>query len=108
MKGIGDLFSQAKAMRGQMAGLQAQLRAKMVEAEAGRGRVKVVVNGEGDLQSIRIAPELIQAGNIQKIEELVLVAVNEGVRKSRKMMQKEVSQMAGGIPGLGKMLGGGL
>lgn len=111
MKGLGNmnaLLSQAKQAQEKMAKIQQELKGKVVEASAGGGMVTVKVNGEGELLSLKMDPEVVNAQDVEMLEDLVVAAVNEGLRQAKDMMSEEMARIAGGmnIPGLSQMLGG--
>jgi DNA-binding protein YbaB len=64
--------------------------------------VNAVVNGRLELISLRIDPAVAEGGDVEMLQDLVLAAVNEGIRKAQKMMAEEMGKVAGGlkIPGL--------
>ena len=109
MKGLLQLLGQAKTIQEKMAKVQQELRKKTVEATAGGGMVTVKVNGQGQVLSIKIEPEVVDSKDVEMLEDLVLAAVNEGLRKARELMTEEMGRIAGGlnIPGLSQMLGSG-
>ncbi len=109
MKGLLQLLGQAKTIQEKMAKVQQELRKKTVEATAGGGMVTVKVNGQGQVLSIKIEPEVVDSKDVEMLEDLVLAAVNEGLRKARELMTEEMGRIAGGlnIPGLSEMLGAG-
>lgn len=102
MKNMGKLLKEAQKMQEKMAKVQEELSSKKVEASAGGGMVKVEMNGAQELISIKIDKEVVNPDDIEMLETLVQAAVNEATRKSREMMQEELSQVTGGmnIPGL--------
>jgi DNA-binding YbaB/EbfC family protein len=83
--------------------IQAEVAQKKVEATAGGGMVTVEANGKQEVVSIKIDPEVVSRDDVQMLEDLVLAACNEALRKSREMMQQELGKLTGGlrIPGLG-------
>jgi len=85
-----------------MAKLQEEAAQKTVEATAGGGMVTVVVNGRQQVLSINIEAEVVNPDDIDMLQDLVLAAVNEGLRKSQEFMAEEMKGMTGGmnIPGL--------
>lgn len=103
MKGFGNLMKEAQRLQQQMAALQEQVAQKKVEASAGGGMVTVEANGKQELLSIKIDPEVINRDDAQMLEDLVLAACNEALRKSRELVQQELGKLTGGlkIPGLG-------
>jgi DNA-binding YbaB/EbfC family protein len=103
VKGFGNLMKEAQRLQQQMAALQEQVAQKKVEATAGGGMVTVEANGKQEIVSIKIDPEVINRDDAQMLEDLVLAACNEALRKSREMVQQELGKLTGGmkIPGLG-------
>ena len=100
---LNKLMKQAQKMQEQMARTQAELEQKTVEVSAGGGKVKVTANGAGDIIAIKIDKEVINPEDNQMLEDLILAACNEALRKSKEMMQAEMGKLTGGlkIPGLG-------
>jgi DNA-binding YbaB/EbfC family protein len=103
VKGFGNLMKEAQRLQQQMAAMQEQVAQKKVEATAGGGMVTVEANGKQELLSIKIDPEVINRDDAQMLEDLVLAACNEALRKSRELVQQELGKLTGGmkIPGLG-------
>lgn len=102
MQNFGNIMKQAKKMQEQMGKIQEELEAKTVEAQAGGGMVRVVVNGKFNVVSIKIEKEAVNPEDVEMIEDLVVAAVNEGVRKAQEMASQEMAKITGGlgIPGL--------
>jgi DNA-binding YbaB/EbfC family protein len=102
MKNLGNIMKQAQKMQAQIAKVQEELADKTVEASAGGGMVTVVVNGKQEVLSIKIEPEVIDAQDKEMLQDLVVAAVNEGLRKSQEMVAEEMKKITGGlqIPGL--------
>ncbi|MGH7830257.1 MAG: YbaB/EbfC family nucleoid-associated protein, partial [Candidatus Binatia bacterium] len=73
-----------------------------VEASSGGGMVRVVVNGQFTILSIKIDPEVVNSNDTGMLEDLIMAAVNEGLRRAREMVSEEMSKVTGGlkIPGL--------
>ena len=103
MKGFGNMMKEAQKLQAQMEKMQEEIGKKTVEATAGGGMVTVEVNGRQELLSIKIDREVINPDDAQMLEDLVLAACNEALRKSRELMQQELGKLTGGlkIPGLG-------
>jgi len=82
--------------------MQEKLAAKTVEATAGGGMITAVVNGKYELVSLKIEREVVDPEDIEMLQDLIVAAVNEGVRKSQEMAQEEMAKVTGGlnIPGL--------
>ena len=103
MKGFGNMMKEAQKLQAQMEKMQEEIGKKKVDATAGGGMVTVEANGKQELLSIKIDPEVINKDDAQMLEDLVLAACNEALRKSRDLVQPELGKLPGGlkIPGLG-------
>jgi len=101
-KGLGNIFKQAQQMHAKIAQLQEEMAGKTVEASAGGGMVNVVINGKQEILSIRIDPDLVNREDIEMLQDLIVAAVNEAIRKSQEMMTEEMKKITGGlnVPGL--------
>ena len=101
-KMLGNLMKQAQKMQEQVAKLQKELANRTVEATAGGGMVKGVANGNQQVISVKIDPTVVDPAEIEMLEDLVVAAVNEALRKAQEMTAAEVSRLTGGmkIPGL--------
>lgn len=102
---FGDMsrvMKQVQKMQQDLAKLQESLKEMTVEASSGGGVVKVVCSGKQELKSIKIDPEAVDPEDIEMLEDLVLTAVNEALRKSQELQAEQMSQITGGIkvPGL--------
>jgi hypothetical protein len=99
---MNKLMKQAQQMQARMAKMQEELEEKTVEATAGGGVVKVVVNGKQELLDIKIEPDAVDPEDVEMLEDLILAAVNEGMRKVQEMVSAEMSKLTGGmnIPGM--------
>jgi hypothetical protein len=100
--GMNDLVRQAQIMQQKMATMQEELKTKTVEASSGGGMINVTANGGQEILSIHIDPTVINPEDVDMLQDLVLAAVNEALKKARDMVQSEMSQLTGGIniPGL--------
>ena len=103
MADFSKIFEQAQQMQARMQQMQAELEKQTVTASAGGGMVTVEANGKQELLSIKIDPEVINKDDAQMLEDLVLAACNEALRKSRELVQQELGKLTGGLklPGLG-------
>jgi DNA-binding YbaB/EbfC family protein len=99
---MAGLLKQAQAMQAQMAKVQEQAASKTVTGTAGGGSVTVTANGAMELVKIVIDPEVIKTGEADMVQDLVLAATNDALRKAREMMANEMKSLTGGlnIPGL--------
>ncbi len=103
MHNIGNIMKQAKKMQEKMGRMQQELETKTVEAQAGGGMVRVIVNGKFEIISLKIEKDVVNPDDIEMLQDLIVAAVNEGVRKSQEMASSEMAKITGGlnIPGLG-------
>lgn len=101
MKGFNPM-QQVKALQDKMAKMQEELAGKTVEGSSGGGMVSVVVNGRQEVLSLRIEPQVVDPHDIEMLQDLVVAAVNDALRKSQEMAAREMAQITGGlnIPGL--------
>jgi DNA-binding YbaB/EbfC family protein len=102
MANLGDLMKQAQQLQTKLARIQEEAATKTVEASAGGNMVVAVVSGRLEVVSLRIDPAVITAGDAEMLQDLVIAAVNEGIRKAQKLMADEMGKVTGGlkIPGL--------
>jgi len=99
---MGKMMKQAQQMQAKMMRVQEELETKTVEAASGGGMVTAVVNGKHELVSLKIEKDVVDPADIEMLQDLVVAAVNEGVRKAHEMAQEEMSKLTGGlnIPGM--------
>lgn len=102
MGNMGNIMKQAQKMQKEMAKLQAQLEEKEVEASAGGGMVKVVANGKKEVISITIDPDVVDPEDVEMLQDLVLAATNEALRKADELVSGEMQKITGGMnmPGM--------
>ena len=102
MKNMNDLLRQAQVMQTKIARLQQEMAEKDVEASAGGGMVKVVMNGRQEMKSIVIDKAVMESGDNEMLQDLVMTAVNEAVRIGRANLEREMANISGGIrlPGM--------
>ena len=99
---LGNIMKQAQQLQERLSQVQDTVARQTVEASAGGGMVKVVVNGKHELLSLTIDPSVLKE-DVELVQHLVLAAVNEGIRSAQKMVAEEMTKATGGlkIPGLG-------
>jgi hypothetical protein len=102
VQNIGNIMKQAKKLQERMASLQDELALRTVEASAGGGMVSVLVNGRHELVSLKIEREVVNPEDVDMLQDLIVAAVNEGMRKAQEMAAAEMAKLTGGIniPGL--------
>jgi hypothetical protein len=101
-KGLGNIMKQAQQMQARIARVQQELELKEVEATAGGGMVTARANGKQQLLELKIEKDVVDPEDIEMLQDLVLAAVNEAIKKSQDMIQEEMGKVTGGmnIPGL--------
>ncbi len=102
MMNMQKMMKQVQKMQSDMARVQEELKSKTVEGTAGGGVVKVVADGHLEVASVTIAPEAVDPEDVEMLQDLVLAAVNEALRKAQEMAAAEMAKVTGGmnIPGL--------
>lgn len=97
-----SMLKQAQELKKNLDRAQKELKKIVVEADSGRGAVRVTVNGQQKILSIKISPEVIDPSKAANLEKLVLKAVSEANEKSQKLAAKQLKGLTGGlkIPGL--------
>jgi DNA-binding YbaB/EbfC family protein len=100
--GSGKYGKQFQDMQKQIEKVQADLRERVVEGTAGGGMVKAKVNGQQEVVDVKIEKDVINPDDKAMLEDLVLAAINEGVKKSKKLMEAEMAKVTGMMmpPGL--------
>lgn len=102
MKNIGEIVKQAQKMQAQIMRMKDELAKRRVEATAGGGMVKAIASGNGEITSIEIEPEIILSGDRDMLQDLIVAAVNEALRKAKELAAEELSRITKGIniPGI--------
>jgi len=91
------IFKEAKRLQTQMHELQEELSRKEIEASSGGGMVTARVNGRKELLSLKIDPQ-VAGEDVEMLEDLVLAAVNEAMRRADEVIKEEMGKLAGGLP----------
>jgi len=97
-----SIMRQAQELQAKLAKAQEELSKTTLEASSGGGVVKVTINGQQEIQSIKISPEVIDPNDVELLEDLVLTAVSEAIAKSQELAAERLGGLTGGlkIPGL--------
>ncbi len=97
-----SMLKQAQELKSKLDKAQKELSNTIIEAESGKGAVKVTINGQQKILSIKISPKVIDPNKAEHLEELVLKAISEATDKSQKVAAKQLKGLTGGfkIPGL--------
>ena len=101
-KAMGNMLIQAQKLQSKIFKLQDQLADRTVETTVGGGMVKAVANGKQELLSIKIEPEVVDPNDVQMLEDLIVAAVNDVLKKAQEMVTEEMTKLTGGfkIPGI--------
>jgi DNA-binding YbaB/EbfC family protein len=99
---LGDIMKQAQQLQERLGQIQDQAAARTIEATAGGGMVTAVVTGRLEIISLHIDPEVLKSGDVEMVQDLVIAAVNQGIRAAQEMMAEEMKKVTGGlkIPGM--------
>ncbi|WP_461833505.1 YbaB/EbfC family nucleoid-associated protein [Desulfothermus sp.] len=102
---IQELMRQAQLLQKKILDAQEEIKNKVVEATAGGGIVKVVANGAQEIVSVEIDSSVVDPDDTTMLQDLIVAATNEALRKSKEMKEEEISKLTGGLkfPGLGMM-----
>ena len=97
-----QVMRQVKELQAKLAQAQEELGNVEIEGTAGGGAVTVVVDGHQNALSVKISPDAVDPDDISLLEDLVLTAINEAIRKSQETAQERLGALTGGlrIPGL--------
>ena len=96
-----QLLKQAQKMQEEMLAAQESLKDEVVEASAGGGMVTVQVTGDGHVKAIKIDPAAVDPDDVEMLSDMVLAAVNEGLRSAQELASAKLGGIAGGLGGLG-------
>ena len=96
-----QLLKQGQKMKQDMMQAQEARKDETVEASAGRGMVKVVVTGDLEVKSIAIDPQAVDPEDVELLQDMVLAAVNEGMRSAQELAASKMGGITGGLGGLG-------
>ncbi len=102
MGNMGSMMKQVQKMQRDMEKAQAELESKIYEASSGGGAVKVQVSGKKVVQSLTLAPEVVDPDDVDMLQDLIIVAINDAIKQSEDDASKVMGSMTGGmnIPGL--------
>lgn len=102
MVNMMKLMKQAASMQKNMESLQAQLAERTVEFSSGGGMVTAVARGDASIVSVRIDPKVVDPGDVEMLQDLVVAAVDGALKAAREMASQEMGKLTGGmgIPGL--------
>lgn len=102
MRNMNDILRQAQIMQNKLAKLQEEMANKVYEAASGGGMVKAEVSGKQELLKLAIDPQVLEGGDVEMAQDLIMAAVNEALRIAKESMEREMNAISGGIkiPGM--------
>ena len=107
MGGLGNMqgmLQKVQKMQAQMQKAQEELQARTFETTAGGGAVKVVVTGKKEMQSITIDPQVVDPDDVEMLQDLIMAAFNEAIRKCTETREQSMNSLAPGMGGFGGLL----
>lgn len=99
---MANMMKKVQKLQADMAKLQEELKTRTLDSTAGGGAIKVVVNGEKQIVSVKIDPAAVDPEDIEMLEDMIMAAMNEALKKVDDMMAQEMGKLTGGmkIPGM--------
>ena len=97
MKNFGQMMKQAQEMQAKMAEMQEGLEGLEISGGSGGGLVSVTLNGKGEMRAIKIDPSLVNADEVEMLEDLVTAAFNDAKAKVDAHVQEEMAKLTGGL-----------
>lgn len=100
MPNLGDMagmLKQLRQMQGKLVKAQNELAKEMVVAEVGKGAVKVTITGDQRVTNLEINPDLLTSGNADRLNQLLLEALNNALNESRELAKKRLGPLTGGL-----------
>ena len=98
---MNNLMKQAQRMQRQMEETTKELESKEFTASAGGGAVEVTVSGKKEVLSVKLSEEVVDPDDIEMLQDLIVAATNEALRKMEEESQSQMSKITGGLSGLG-------
>ena len=105
---MNAMLKQVQKMQADMARAQEELKNEVVEASAGGGMVTVKISGDLEIRELRIDPEAVDPDDVELLQDMVLAAVNEGIRAAQELAASKLNAATGGLGGPGGLGGLGL
>lgn len=98
---MANLMKQAQKMQRQMEENQKELEEKEFSAKAGGGAVEITVSGKKEIKKVKLDPEVVDPDDVEMLEDLIMAATNEALRKVDEESSSAMSKLTGGMGGLG-------
>ena len=95
---LGGLLEQAKQLQERLSSVQSEVASRTAEGRAGGGMVTVVVNGRLEVVRVHIDPSLLETPDREMLQDLVVAAVNDGIRAAQQLVAEEMQKVTGGLP----------
>lgn len=97
-----DMIKQARELKSRLDKAQKELSNTLIEVESGKGAVRVTIDGQQNIRSIKISPDAMDPDKPENLEKLIMKAINDASDKSQKLASKQLKGLTGGIkiPGL--------
>lgn len=109
MKNMQELLQLGQQMQTRMNEMQEKLAKETVSASSGGGMVEATVDGQGNIKSVQLDPTVVDAEDVEMLEDLIVAAVTEAQRRAREKLEEQMKEATGGLPGgsgLAGLLGG--
>lgn len=103
MTNMADMMQKAQAMKQKMQEMQQKVMLMEIEGTAGAGMVNIVANGKGELRSVKIEPGIVNADDVEMLEDLIVAAVNDARAKAEQKVAEETQKIMSDLglpPGL--------
>ena len=97
MKNLGQMMKQAQEMQAKMAEMQQKLSESEVTGAAGGGMVQVTMNGKGELRAVKIDPKIVDPGEVEVLEDLIIAAAADAKAKVEAHVAEEMKKLTGGL-----------
>jgi nucleoid-associated protein EbfC len=97
MADFSKILEQAQQMQSRLEGVQAELANMTVSGSSGGGMVSVDANGKGEITKVRVDPSIVNASDVEMLEDLLLVALRDAQQKSAELAKQEMSKLTGGL-----------
>ena len=94
---MAGMMKKVQKMQAEMGKMQEELKTRTLETTAGGGAIKVVVNGDKQLISLSIDPSAVDPEDVEMLQDMILAAANEALRKADEMTQKEMGKLTSGM-----------
>ena len=91
------IMQQAQQMQGRLQQIQEELAQRTVTAAAGGGMVRVEADGKGTIRSIKLDPAVVNAADVEMLEDLIVIAVGEAQKKAAELAAEEMGKLTGGL-----------